>query len=98
MLVIQVCTFLVFWDLGYKIEFLCVLVKLEMRGQTVSYFLEVWEPITNLLDSKRCKSKRWFTLSVNDILTSKYVAVSYDSSFLEAYIVNKFPKLYKTIQ
>ena len=24
MLVIQVCTFLVFWDLGYKIEFLCV--------------------------------------------------------------------------
>ena len=49
MLVIQVCTFLVFW---LKLNFLCVLVKLEMLGQTVSCFLEVWEPITNSLNSK----------------------------------------------
>ena len=53
-----------------------------MRGQTVSCFLEVWELITNLLDSKRYKSKRWLTLPVNDMLKSKYVAVSYDSSLL----------------
>ena len=39
------------------------------------------------------KSKRWFTFSVNDMLKSKYVAVSYDSSFLVGLHHEQVPEL-----
>ena len=82
MLVIQVCTFLVFW---LKLNFLCVLVKLKMLGQTVSCFLEVWEPITNSLNSKPIFST-YFTKHVQ--------THNYSTRNAQDYSINKTKKMF----